>query len=587
MTLNATQFLYPKVTGTHADSLAVAGLGYLVSRIGGEREAVIQDHGAYWSVTASSPVTDAVIDAWDGDPFFPYVRLKNDRSTPVEGEIDLQAEYARRDEKKAADKARRESQKAHGRKPNPGTAPVLLDSEAAAQAAAAVAAHPETDLLARFNQIRSGFQGDVELHRALRSSPPREAVRQQLTCLTDLSSQRPLPEDEALDLSTSQWFMPIGGKGISGLKPSGASANALPAHLANGFDAWLRCIGMYRAMTVHTLDKDVRLAVLAPAFVDANLLGVLRNTVRDSRGMWGRLSDVRAPLALARALVENSEEYRGGPASTGLRLRFARRRPRDILRGLDISIYKKMGTASALMNVAFLGTPSWAAISTRADANEFLETLDDLERVTAGLDDEKDVELLRALARFVSAGTLDTALSFFVLDAATQMTRQARTRKPWRVSTNNLRRILMGIDDGTLLRTIIDDPGFLNIAKAIRAATIQAQTKEDSPLNPRYGLAQAWRQKAGLKDRFVQELAGFVTTFNAEIAREREVRQKRGDGRPVLVAMVTSDDLASVIRLIEAPGSSSALVANLLLAFGFSVNKKHAPDPAGPPTSPT
>lgn len=588
MTLDAKAFFYPKLTGTHADSLAVAGLGYLLARLGGEREVLIEDQGPFWRLTTKSAVTSAHIEAWDGDPFYPYVRLKGDTSPPCPGEIDLQAEYARREEKKVADKAAKAARKAKGPKgrngengepQTAGPRVELMDRETQAISDAALAPHRETNLLARFNQLRSGFKGDLELHRKLRSNPPRTELERQLGALTGLSPWRLPPEDGTFKVATSQWFFPVGGKGVSGAKPKGAGAGALPKHFANGFDTWLRCIGMYRALTVHHLGDDVRLATLSPGSIDAELLAVVRNGLRDSPPLWGRLSDVRAPLALARALVENSEEYLGAP---GLRLKFARRRPRDVIRGFDVSLYKKMGTASALMSVAFLGIPNWASIANREDADAFLETLSDLEKVADALDDEKDVALLQDLARLVSVGSLATVLDYFALDAATWTSRhkdERRPRRPWRVDETNLRRILMGTDDGShgsLLATILDDPGFMKVANAVRAATVHAQLHEDSPLTPRYGLAQAWRQKAAFKDRFVQELASFVTSFNGEIARKREVR------RPVLVAMVTDEDLASVVRLIEAPRSSSALVAHLLLAFGFAAVKKNtSTDPNG------
>ena len=347
---------------------------------------------------------------------------------------------------------------------------------------------------------------------------------------------------------------------------------------------------MYRAMTSHTVGDDIKLAVIAPGEIDQDQLVGLREDLRAAAIFGGKI-DVRAPLSLALALVERSQEYAAaGPSER--RFRFKGRAPKQIIRGLHVTTYRKMGTAHSVMNLAFLGIASWGGITNHEDAVGFKAALEDLNRYQKVLRDNisEDIETLRIMRDFVSAGTLETALGFFARVAVDVMKRLGAKKYTALLSIESVRRILMGItgnDEGIIAR-IIDDPGFKNLAKAIRAATIHAQLYENAVLRPRYGLAQTWRQQAPYKSRFVEELARFVQQFNSDVARKREVDAGKGQKREHYPALVKTEDLDSILRLIEAPGASSSLVAHLLLAFGFAQvpSKKEGTADGAPQISP-
>jgi hypothetical protein len=550
-------FRYPKQTDTHADTLAVAGLGYLLQNLGGVRRKVqVRDTGANWELTVDPPFDEGAVGRWDGDPLYDYIQLPGDDEAP-EGAFDYAAESARLEVKRKTPKKRR------GRH-NPA-----VDAESSMLSEAAAEPHPETALLRIFNGMRKGFKGDIKMHAALRTSPPREALGARLKALTGLPSE---PFEVELPLSASQWFTPLCGKGVTRVKANGAGLGQFPVDRMDWFDTWMRYVGMYQALTSHGVGDDLKLAVLVPADIDAEVLPRLRARLRD-RGIFGGRVDVRAPLELARTLVEHSEELVGH--EPGWLVRFGGRRPREVLRGLQVTTYKKMGTASSVMNVAFLGIPSWSSISDRITAQGFLETLADLDAYQRALRVEdnisEDIELMRVLRDLVSAGTVETACSFFAAQAAGVLRRLSAQRYFPLISEVTVRRIFMGIEPS--LSAILDDAGFKSIAKAIRAATIHAQLHEnDRVLQPRYGLAQAWRQAATQKERFASELARFVQGFNADVVRKREVDQQAGRDKRLYPSLVMVDDLTSVLRLVEAHGSP--LVAHLLLAVGFAQTQR-------------
>lgn len=568
----STVFL-PKRTDTHADGLAVAGLGELLANIGGAtRERVlIRDRGGFFELSVTPALSREDIDRWDGAPFYPYVKLKGDTKAPP-GAIDYEGESAI-----LAD-ARKAKAKAKGTGGKRKKSNEIAGAEAAAYQEATSTPHPEIALLRTFNGKRSGFKGDIDTHRALRATQPREALWKRLQWLSKPSLDLPVDGPPPIALKASQWFLPLAGKGVSRVKADGAGAGQFSPSLLDWFEVWLRYIGMYQALTSHGVGDDLKLAVIAPAEMDSGLLRTLREDIRGANIFGGKI-DVRAPLELARALVLHSEEYLGSeegrsPEGGGRRrLRFASRTPRDVVRGLYVTTYKKMGSASSVMNLSFFGVPSWARLAEREDAEAFLATLDELNQYQKVLRDDisEDIETLHTMRDFLSAGTTDAALTFFARVAFDVMKRLAAKSYAVLFSTDTPRRVLMGLSTDTpIVAQIIEDEGFKRVAKAVRAATIHAQMHTDSVLQPRYGLAQAWRQKAAYKDRFVEELACFAQQFNADIVRREESDRKKGQKRERYPSLLTTEDLDSVLRLIDTPGSSSSLVANLLLAFGFA-----------------
>ena len=577
-------FFLTKRTDTHADALAAAGLGHLLAHVGmgnGHRRTVtLRDEGPCYSAEVSPALGEDDLERWDGkDLFYRYIKLKGDDAAPP-GAYDYDAESAILLEARKAKQSRAAQKKGAKR-----TAPIA-DAETAALQEAATAPDPEIAFLRTFNGMRKGFMGDIDLHRALRDAPPRDALRARLGAMThrDAYQTDDATPPIAMPLTASQWFLPLAGKGISRVKADGTAPGQFPGKHLDWFETWLRYIGMYRAMTSHGVGDDLKLAVIAPADFDEELLLELRDALR-SASIFGGKIDVRAPLTLARALVERSEEHLGqGGAPT--RFRFKGRTPKKIIRGLYVTTYKKMGTAHSVFNLAFLGIPSWGAIKDHASAEAFLAALKDLDSYQAVLRDNisDDIETLRVMRDFVSAGTLETALAFFARVAVDVMKRLGAKKYAALLSIETVRRILMGITedaskDDQIVGRIIQDDGFLRFAKAIRAATIHAQLHEDAVLQPRYGLAQTWRQHAPDKARFVEAIAEFAQQFNADVVRQREVDRGKGRERKNYPGLLMTDDSTAVMRLIEA--SSSRLVAHLLLAYGFAQVPKKAQAPTG------
>lgn len=116
------------------------------------------------------------------------------------------------------------------------------------------------------------------------------------------------------------------------------------------------------------------------------------------------------------------------------------------------------------------------------------------------------------------------------------------------------------------LSKIVEDPGFQNVAYAIRYSTVIPQSRKarglDTLYDIRYGLGMDLKRKATVRDDFVAALADFMQSYNQENSQVLETRkqQMRRDLR--------TTDVEAVVRLVDEYGPE--VVANLLVAYGYA-----------------
>jgi hypothetical protein len=237
------------------------------------------------------------------------------------------------------------------------------------------------------------------------------------------------------------------------------------------------------------------------------------------------------------------------------------------------------------MNDAFLPLPSWFAIETPEDASLFLNIIsehvgsyDNGKRIPGclgSLDESHsdDVPILQVYRRWLTTSDVFDLLGFLAAFASHVM--QKRARKEWakRFSVENLTILF---ERGYGMTEIVQDSGFLSVAKAIRNATITAlwlQQQGNKKWDVRFGLAQQWKQKMkGGANEFIPALAEFVQGYNWEVAH-------RLDGK---YHTVSKEDLNRVMELITKDGDRSKLIGMLLLAYGYAMEAKSESDETRP-----
>ena len=126
------------------------------------------------------------------------------------------------------------------------------------------------------------------------------------------------------------------------------------------------------------------------------------------------------------------------------------------------------------------------------------------------------------------------------------------------------------------LSEIIENPGFQNVAYAIRHSSVIPQGRkardQETLYEVRYALGMDLKRKSTVRDDFITALADFMQSYNQENSRvlERSNQQMRRD--------IRTSDVQEVVKLVDAHGAE--VVANLLVAYGYAREERDTPDPA-------
>lgn len=386
-----------------------------------------------------------------------------------------------------------------------------------------------------------------------------------------------LPAGVKLPASSSGLICPPQIKGFNELKPAGTTRGSMAVE---PFVEWLRYRGYWRCAHAVSIGDSAKIYVPIPRriMVDA-LNSVVVRLEKQARRASGPKSDILTALAIARILIEGSEEYHepGTEAIGKLRL-LQGESPADIISGLCVTEYLKTSSqAYGLRSMSVLRIPGWFAIGSRRDADDWLAILDDHQKAIGGLQDNRseEIQLLLAYRQFLQArgeNALEAFLAFLGLYGRFVMStngtsRDGHSRWVRRFGAKHIERVIMGTNKTVL--PIVDDPGFQAVARAVRESTVRAQNRkarqEDVWREIRYELLPdllRTRQLPG--SSFVECVMQFASNYNRENSRRRESEQNP----KAAPANLSDKELASFISLVDEHGAP--LIGSLLAAFGSS-----------------
>ena len=395
-------------------------------------------------------------------------------------------------------------------------------------------------------------------------------------------------------------FNPSAQKGINRPKPTGAENTN-----QSGFwmPEWLKMVGMpqcalaisVRSGTSEFKNEDKKIYVVAPMTISLNTHAAVLKTFRQS---LYRSTSIKADIAAILHYVEAMLLYINRAHN---RRRFGRS-VANVVDGFSCAYFKKSGTqasAFSLTNLPFVQMPKWVtfeAVPTDVEIEFYQEIIkgcrqviffcfNDNGRPTHQLDEGsgEGCNLLHDFREFLSGNAFTGLLSFFSGFASLVML-QASKAKPYRQFDSSLVRRLITIMEPKL-QTIMDDDGFLEVARAISSSTVYAQylkaRGEKHHHEIRYGLAQELRRKAPFKTEFTQAILEFINQYQAENARHIERSSK--DTKVQKVHQITTSQVRRLAMLIDqCDGDSAEPVASLLLAFAYAFDDtrpgKKAPD---------
>lgn len=573
-------FRIPKRTGTHADVLATTGLAELLASIPDAGPVKLEEREAEFEVRPSRPLFEVDWQRIPQTPGYPFLKA-NDRTKIPSGVTDY-VDYK-------AEKAKAERRKQ------------LLGSSAGKSNKRKMSTDPETIQLLQQEQVRDDWrllqvlntlQGDETANKVYATIVSRKGnvFREEIaSALLAVAQQR--PSDLSWSVSAVQLFTPVAAKGYSRLKPDRTDRNdKTKEQWTDPFFEWLKYRGYFQVACPFFQGpkaEHIRLLCPVPGDISFQALASAARRLRTA-GIYGGQpkTDALTVLRLAEMLVRHAEDYHDSAAEVFPGLFLQGRTPAEAISGIMVTHYQSLGNAKAVSALSTLALPGWFPIENRQDAEEWLATLDEHQRIIRALQDDHsdEIGLLIAYRRFLEKrgeGSMWALLEFMEQYGPFVMrvngTRQnGRIRWTTRFTNTLIRRILMGTDGK--LSQIINDPGFEAVARAVRQATVTAQNRrarrEDVWREIRYDLLHDLHRTRKVPGHAMVEcITEFISHYNRENARRRE-ETKNPKAAP---ANVSDEELRAFLALIDQHGAS--LVGALLAAYG-SCKEKWEPEDA-------
>ncbi len=563
-------FRFSKLTGTHAEVLAVAGLADYLTEFG-DGLVSIKDLGAYFEVRPEPGIAGAIHDP-PQSVGYPFLKASLSVRVP-EGVTDV-VDY--RDEKTRVD---RFHEAAKG-KPSNRAAGVGRFTDDTGDSLEHDRPRPDWLLL----QVLNTLQGDEisgKVHATIVNTESTVFKKEVSGALYNLSNGK--PSGLKWPKSSVMLFTPNLAKGYARLRPdSTARDGSAGKRWADPFVDWLKFRGYFRIACpffVGNKAEHVRMIVPIPGDVTVRTFNGVVSNLRTA-GVFGGAPklDALAVLSLAHILIEGSQEYHdpGTGTSPFPSLFLANKRVNQVISGVIITHYQSMGRAKAVSDISVLALPGWFMLQDSTDADDMLIALYEHKQVICGLQDDHsdEIDLLIKYRKFLEQRGEQAAhafLNFLQSYALFWMStfgaeESGRERRPRRFNERLVRRIL--VENVKQLSEIIENPGFVAIARAIRKSTVSAQAlkviKKEVPREIRYGLLHELRRKRSLStEEFVEAVADFISRYNAENARLREVK---GD-LSAAPANITDSEFQEFVTLFDR-GWKPSLVGALLIALG-------------------
>ena len=561
-----------KSTGTFADVFAAYGLATLLDSVlahfvDGDRCVRIRDQGLYYAIELSHLLRKEWVDKAPFQALAPYIQTGETKpevlsSMPASLILDYQQEW---------DKFRQYTSKSQE-----------MRSKMSEEQIAQIKPHPQFPIftwvgdrqmqaLKSYNKLILRWQnlapyfGENLRHVLMLCNTPQsdeEGVRKSwCMCMKEMGVK-----DDG-KATTIQLFNPSQGKGQNYPK-----ANKLqdPPNKLSSF--WLleyfKVVGMYHCAVPRRIQgtDDRKTYALAPVNMRLRANDNIFSAFQEA--LWNDNTAVKMDILAALRYTRCFLDYCQAAKEADLMVELFGQGPENFVVGMYVAYYKSLGQASAVMNLSFIELPRWMRVQLPEDVNTYKEVIEEHEKIILKVDEGKGgYDLLVYYRDFLSGGKWD---AFFDFTAAystflmRELDREHYWVKPF--IKKSLEVLIMKSNEA--LVPVLDNPGFRNIADAIRRSTIipQYRGRGESEYDIRYGLGQELKRKSLYNDEFISALSEFVHSYNAENARVYE-KTKKQYRRNILTT-----DVEEIVKLVDKYGAT--IVANLLIAFGYARESK-------------
>lgn len=371
--------------------------------------------------------------------------------------------------------------------------------------------------------------------------------------------------------SPSQVTDPIQCKGTNGLYSTEGNAT-----IVNWFVEWMKWIGVLKYAGSITTDNTAVLYTILPHHISLRQIETLFKTLRTNKQINqqdGLKKDVLIYNLVIAECLKHHATY--GEIDDP----FSDETITKIIHGITFTTYMNMGNAYSPLHQHNYKAPAFINLFNRMQCVEWIAAYENLSGVFASCDVKKDaMELIVQYKDFIASEQLSDFSDFLALHSVHRFhsMKEKYTIKSFYSSTLATFLPAMVTD----MKEIIDNPGFLAIAKAIKNATINGQYAK--------GRGQTWNweihytlptdllRSARNKDTFVAELTNFINAYNRENAK---IAEQHKDAKR---KSISTDDLTHMMTLIDKYASKT--LCNVLLAYGSASKPKDDAPSSGSPT---
>jgi hypothetical protein len=385
-------------------------------------------------------------------------------------------------------------------------------------------------------------------------------------------TQSQLPEQ----VRAVQVYVPIAVEGINRVKADGNTV--MYRKKADWSMLWLIANGFFTfaiSEIVKVASKnELRILALEPQDISFSKYQRVLADLRKFNNLSGIHGTARFDAELVLLVCKEILKYHQSQATEKPENDLDIRKPiNQFIGGFAGTGFVSKGQVYGVKELFYLGLPGWIHPSNYQQIADYKTALDEHLSVVRSLSTEINSELLAAYRDFITGNDLQKFFRFQVsyADYAVKCLADTKAKPPRLFSLQGLKLMMQNFkqrkdDQEWSLTEITEDPGFLNIAKAINSATVYAGTvidkngkQKETGWDRIHGLAQRLSSQSGSKKDFIIEISAFLASYENENLRKQEKFRR---------VWTTKDDLDRVIHLVDKFGSS--LVANLLIAYGYA-----------------
>jgi len=362
-----------------------------------------------------------------------------------------------------------------------------------------------------------------------------------------------------------QLYNPNQSKGLNRAK---ADSTKMDSVESNWITESMKILGSLSFMSCQfiKIGSTYDMKIYVPSFHSINLEKA-RSVTQSFKSALKSLSPIRLDiiniLSFSEGFIKQTPQYNFGKL-------------KNTLKGFYTTYQKSLGNARGITNISFIQTPDFIIYTTKEEADEWIEILDQQRKTIQSIEENGDaIQGLEAYRSFLGSNG-ESALRYFskfsfwysgyLMQQLTKNNRFIRTFK-----VEHLNKFYQNMEP--TLSEIIENEGFKAIALAIRKSTVSLQytPKEQRHFEIRYGLAQQLQNKAKSKNDLATFIGEFIGIYNAETGRYAEKNKGKAPR-----TNVKDMELEKFYKLLDT--TSPRLIGALLTSYGFALHAKDKED---------